>query len=334
MDRQQRGEHRRVGRSGDIEDVFALLHLYHTEPRVGKAGLRRAAADAAADLAVAASRGPWVVHAAYIEARHPGNPWYRLLASEEQIESAAPESLLDLYRRRFGGVDDLTVIVVGDTTADVVADLAARYVGTLPEGEADVHIDRRSPHPSGVTRVEVPLEDSSGVGVTLHYEIPVEFTPDLVVAVDVLEEVLREQVFRRARQQLAGSYDTEVSIDVEPTPEFTVKSRLAASGPPELLERIHGQILAVAEDMAANGPTPSDLEQAKKITADEYTTADHNLDLMNLALLRQHLPDADLPTPARRAQALQALTVADVRALAAMLYTPGRRIEVFGIPTP
>ena len=56
-----------------------------------------------------------------------------------------------------------------------------------------------------------------------------------------------------------------------------------------------------------------------------------NPDLIEIALMRHYLDDADVLTLARRLSALEAVTAADVQALAEQLYGPGQRIEVFGV---
>ena len=120
--------------SDDLEDLFALLHLYHTQPRISNAGLNYAKSDASDLLDYAASYGPYVTYTAYFEARHPDNPWYQLLATPEQIEEATVESLLEMYGKRFGGVDDLLVAVVGDADPDTVAGLGGSLCGYPASG--------------------------------------------------------------------------------------------------------------------------------------------------------------------------------------------------------
>ena len=316
--------------TGDLEDLFALLHLYHTQARISNAGLNNAKSNASDLLDYAASYGPYVTYIAYFEARHPDNPWYRILTTQEQIDTATAESLLTMYGKRFGGVDDLLVVVVGDADSDTVADLAARYVGNLPADVSDTYTDRRSPHPEGVTRIEVPLVDPTGTSVSVHYDSPVEFTPKLAVTVDVLQEVLDERIFLKVREELGTTYQAGASLNIIMAPEVTVESEFSSTGEEQFLDKIYERIIDAVEDMVANGPSESDLAQAKEIVADDYAVV-QNSHLIDVALMRHYLNDDDIPTPARRIDALKGVTAADVQMLAEQLYGSGQRIEVFGV---
>lgn len=329
-----------VGRSSseDLEDLFALLHLYHTQPRVRQAGLSRAINNARERNVYARSNGLSATFFAHIEARNPGNPWYQLLPSEDQINNSTPESLLETYQSYFDGVDgDLIVMLVGDTDEATVADLAARYIATLPAGEVDTYIDRRSPHPDDVVRQEVHLANPAEAHVRINYDKLMEYTAKLVVTVDVLESLLGEQLFLRVREQLGDSYRVSAELVITPRldtvvePEFYVGSEFISSGGAESLQEIYDQIISVITEIADTGPTSSNFEQAKSVVADNYLLVS-NEDLLGVLDLRRQLGDSELPTPSRKLLTLQSLTVEDVRALAADLYASGQRIEVFGLP--
>ncbi len=313
-----------------LEDLFALLHLYHTEPRISPVSLRSALSNAHQTLDYSDVYPPLLLQLAYLAARHPDNPWQMLLPTREQIESATVESLLELYERRLGGVDDLLVAVVGDIDRETVANLAARYVGTLPAGEPDTFVNRRSPHPEGVTRTDVRLVDSSGTSVSIYYDSPVEVTPKLRVTSDVLGTVLAEQMLSAVRKELGDTYAVSAAVLPVLTAEPLVLSQFSASGEVQFLDDIYDQMTAVIRVMVDEGPGDSDFEQAKKIVADDYTLV-HNHDLIEVVLQRHFFDDADLLTPGRLGAELESLTAADVHALARQLYGPGHRIEIFGL---
>ena len=315
----------------DLEDLFALLHLYHAEPRVTAVGLKNALNDAVEELALAETYSSWVVTLAYVAARHPDNPWQVRLATQDDIDAATADSLLELYERRFGGVDDLVVVAAGDTDRETVADLAARYVGTLPSDVPDTYADRRSPHPDGVTRIEVPLADPSGTSVAIHYDSPVEYTPKLAVTLRVLENIMNEQMIVRVREELGNTYDTLSSLSIRRTPTSGVSSEFSSTGDAQFLDQIYDKMIAIIDEMVVNGPSDADFVQAKTVVGANYDLIS-NFDLIGTVLQRRFSDDADLLTPTRRFQELAKLTASDVQALAEQLYGPGRRIEVFGVP--
>ena len=117
--------------SEDLETLFQLLHLLVTAPRVDDIAFEQALNSAAIRTQLAEVHPSWQAWVAYNEARFDP-AWYRPVATPEQLATMSPESLLDLYQRRLGDVDDMVVAVVGDTDAEVVERLARHYIGTLP----------------------------------------------------------------------------------------------------------------------------------------------------------------------------------------------------------
>ena len=324
----------------DMEDLFALLHLYYTEPRVDVLGLREAVGEAFDRLSPSAPGLPNAAVRAYTAERHPENRWYRLpTTTEQEITAATSQSLLGVYGRHFDGADGLIVAVVGDADRETVAELAARYVGTLltssGTGEPVTYSDRRSPHPEGVTLTEAPRSDSDAPRVTLYYESPVEFKRELTATVDVLQAVLDDQMSLRMERRMGDSHTASASLWIEPAPELTVYSEFTASVPPdesEALEQAYDHLFVIIDRMIRGTLVRSVFDRAKAVVADDYAddyASVGNAELIRLVQLRHHFEDADLPTPDRMAADLEAVTARDVTALAAQLYRSGQRIEVW-----
>ena len=123
------------------------------------------------------------------DAYYQNSPWYRFIATTQQIDAATPDSLLDLYRARLGDVDDLVVVIVGDTDQDAVAELAARYIGTLPAGEPDSYIDHNPGFPPGIQRITIPVDADAGAsGLDVLFGAKVPVTAETLVIADVIRD--------------------------------------------------------------------------------------------------------------------------------------------------
>ena len=111
----------------------------------------------------AADNSPlWMAVLAMWAAYYQHSPWFTLVASHEQIDTTTPASLLELYEMRLSDVDDLVVVVVGDHDHDTVADLATRYIGTLPAGAPDSFVDHNPGFPPGIQRITIPVDADAG----------------------------------------------------------------------------------------------------------------------------------------------------------------------------
>ena len=312
-----------------VETMFQLMHLYMTAPRVDEQAFAEAAnvGDIIGSLSV--SDPDWQEALAYLEARHGESfGWFNLAASPEVLDSLTPEALLDTYRRRFGGVDDLVVIVVGDVERDVVGRLARTYVGTLPAGAPDSYVNRRAPKPDGIVRREVVLgPDVQSTSATYYYEASIEVDPATQVAVDLLDVILDDRLVDDVREDLGDSYVATASISLSITPEPRISSEVFVSGDPDRMPRIEAELARILEGMQAGEINAEEFEQARAVVGDDYGLID-NGDLVSVLLRRVYTGDDELPTPQRLIEELDAIRFGHVQALAELLFDPDQHIEV------
>lgn len=312
-----------------VETMFQLMHLYMTQPRVDDQAFAEAAnvGDIIGSLSV--SDPDWQEALAYLEARHGESfGWFNLAAPQERLDSLTPEALFDIYQQRFGGVDDLVVVVVGDVDRDTVEQMARTYVGTLPAGEADSYVNRRASEPAGVVRREVVLgPDVQSTSATYYYEASIEVNPATQVAVDLLDVILDDRLVDDVREDLGDSYVVSVSMGLSITPEPRVTSEVFASGDPERMPRIEAELTRILGGMQAGEINAAEFEQARAVVGDDYELID-NSDLTNVLLRRVYASDDDLPTPRRLLDELEAIGLEDVKALAELLFDPDQHIQI------
>ncbi len=312
----------------DIEVMLQLLYLLITAPQVDDPAFRETI-DAGNSLIALAETDPgWQELVARIEARYGDSDWFDPIPSPEALETLTPEALLDLYRRRLGDVDDLVVAVVGDVDPETVGQLARRYVGSLPAGEADTYLNRRPSEPAGVVRRDVVLTpDSAATGLTIHHEALIDVNATVEVVSDVLTVILNDRLLVDVREDIGASYTMISELTTQLTPEPTIRSLIVASGDPDRIDDIRAEILRIVEELATDGPTPQDLDQAIAVVGVDYGLIDNSEGLAVL-VRRAHVDDDDLPTQQRRQNDLARVTATDIRNLAAELYDPHQRIEI------
>ena len=315
-----------------VETMFQLMHLYMTEPRVDDQAFAEAANIGDIILSLSASDPDWQEAVAYLEARHgEAFGWFNLVASPETLDSLTAESLFDIYQLRFGGVDDLVVVVVGDVERDVVDRMARTYVGTLPAGEADSYVNRRLGEPDGVVRVEVVLgPDVQSTTATYYYEVLAEVDPGSQVAVDVLQVILDDRLVDDVREDLGDTYVVAGSIAMSITPEPRISGEVFATGDPEQMDSIEAEMARILAELHAGEITPEAFEQARAVVGDNYELID-NADLTNVLLRRPYADDDELPTPRRLIEELEALELDAVREIAALLFDPDQHIQIIRV---
>lgn len=315
---------------GDLEDLLALMHLYVTEPRVTEV----AAGEQVQALQVRRnnSLNNPVLRAQYdmFDAFYQHSPWYRFILTPEEIEAVTAEGLLELYEARLGDVDDLTVVLVGDVDRETVADLAARYIGTLPAGEPDQHQNHNPGFPHGVQRLSVTVDpDSGGTGLYMYFGAAVPVTVETLVYGEIVDTLLDDLLVTGVREGLGETYAAAAFV----TPYIEVglwESYFSATGPSDSLEQINDLIVGTVAELAADGPTEDDLAQAVSVLRDNYRL-DANGEIISPLLRRRHLDDALVATPAQRLAVLDRVSADDVARYVSLFFDLDNRIEMFRI---
>ncbi len=313
---------------GDLDDLLALMQLYITEPRVSEL----AAAEQIQDLHIRRTNyennPQWTATFDLYDAAYQNSPWHHFILTPDEIDAVTADGLLEMYEARLGDVDDLVVVIVGDIDRGTVADLAARYIGTLPSGEPDAHLNHNPGFPPGVARITTPVDaDSGAAGLDLQFGAAVPVTAETLVIADLIRTLLDDLLVGSVREDLGETY----SVSVELTPLIEVglwQNYFSASGPSESLEQINETIVATVAELIADGPTDDDLAQAKSVLQDDYRL-DNNGEIISPLLRRRHLDDALVGTPDQRLELLDEITAADIIRYVSLLFNLDNRIEAF-----
>ncbi len=317
--------------SDDLEALFALLHLYVTAPRITEVAVNEQLQAMQTRLANSETFPQWISELALVDALYSSSPWYRFVPTQEQIDATTSESLLGLYQARLSDVDDLTVVVVGDIDQATAADLAARYIGTLPAGPADTFVDHDPGFPAGVQRITIPVEaDSGAAGLDIVFgaqTAQTAVTTESLVLADVAAAIIDDLLVGRVREELGDTYSVGSSVAPDDaTGRWT--ARISATGPSDGLETSHATILEILTELIADGPTDRDLQQAISVTRDNYVL-ESNAVIIDPLLRRRYADGDDVATPAQRRAALSEVTAADVQEHIALWFGLDNRIEVF-----
>ena len=321
--------------TADVETMFQLMHLLFTEPRVDDQALAEVVnvGEIIANLSVVDP--DWKAFVAYNRARFgDAYDWFDPLASQETLDALTAESLLERYKQRFAGAEDLVVVVAGDVDRETVARLARTYVGTLPAGEPDDYVNRRPPAPEDSVRQEVDLgPDSQATALQLYHEVLMDIDPAVEVAVEVLDAVLDARLVGDIRENLGATYAASAALSSYLTPEQGISSTVTASGDPERMAEIEAGIFRILADVAAGNVRAQEFAGAVEVVRSNYL-AINNADLVRPLARRAYAPDDQLPTPFRRLAELQRLESADVVELAAAIYGPDRHINIVRVLSP
>ena len=317
-------------RSTELANLFALLHLRITEPRVDPVafgmtldGLARSTQEKETDPYALAWRETQ-------ESLYGGDGYIRSVPSADQLADFTAISALDLYRSRFSGADGMVVAVVGDSDYEVVLDVAKRYIGTLPAGKRETWVDRTPPPPSGVDRrtVSAGVNDASA-GFSLLFPPVTPVTEDFRASTTVLQEVLENRLTNSLRKELGISYGGgRVELWHVDRPEQIVSVFLSVDTNADSIQLAYNRVLSEILNLVQQGPGAAEFEIAKETILRELDYVDNveKLERLTAWLLTD---GQDSATLSDRYWAVDRVGALDVAEAARRLLPEGQRIEVF-----
>lgn len=316
----------------DLEVLFQLLHLALTEPRADEVALRQVVnrygpvvADPAADPDLAATD-------ALLDARYPDELRYAVLPTPEEFETLDLEGVRRVWSERFQRVDDWVFVLSGDLDVEVAADLASRYLGTLPGAATESPVDVGIPPPAGVVRVPVTAGTGDTGLVLLSSTAPVDdITAELTVAAEVATELLAARLVDVIREELGDSYSPFVLSSVALDPDPVVETVTYVSAAPDRVATVADLVAAEIRDLVEQGASDQEYVNAFAQVQERYRFVDNGQFVT--ALLRSELEPAwELDDYLFRSDALAGLEPADVQAFLTRYVPVDQYIEVTVTP--
>ncbi|MEZ5243592.1 MAG: insulinase family protein [Acidimicrobiales bacterium] len=314
--------------TSDAEDLFALIHLTMTQPRVDDVALRSVARVGEASLELAETNPDVRAQELLTTLLNGDDQRYAGLHSQEEIDALDPGELLDVFSSRFGEVDDLHVAIVGDIAAAAAFDLSARYLGTLPTGDDDTWIDLGVELPTDAVRGEVILGDGTADGglQRVDWVLGQPNAEDEVVGV-LLSTIITNRITEVIREELGASYGGSATVFASHEGPGSIGSYISVDGDPTRLDEIRTALDEVLDELATTGPTADEFGRAVSVTQNDYGFVNNGLFLAaNIAATR--FPDVDSLQIDERFPILAGVARTDVRDLAAELFADPASVEV------
>lgn len=314
------------------DEAAKLLKLAINTPRFDKDAVERIRQQLQAALAYAARSPEKVALNEWYAVAFEGHPYARPSAGTEETVAKITGDDLEGYRKRIFAKDTLKVVAVGDINAEQLGALLDEVFGDLPATADLVAVSKTSPVSGGRQKVvEMNVPQSVAVfGLGAMERKDPDFIPTFVLnhilggggfASKLMEEV-------REKRGLAYSVYTYV-YPYQHTSIFSgsVATRNEAIG--ESLDVIREEF----KKMAENGPTQTELDNAKKYLIGSYPLRfDTNAKIAS-QLLGLRMDDFGPEYIDNRNDMMAAVTLDDVKRVAKrLLNTDDLIVTIVGKP--
>jgi zinc protease len=261
-----------------------------------------------------------------------GHPYYaEVIGSHADVEAAKLEDVREFFQQYYIP-NNATMAIVGDFDKSTIKSLVEKYFGTIPAGPAVPKIDVTTP----------PVTSERRAIVTDQVELPRVYmgwiTPPVFSAGDAecnfYSQILGGGKSSRLYKSLV--YERQIAQDVSTSMEETKLGSLfeliVTAKPGVKPEDLEKAIDEVINKLAADGPTPAEVERARNITE---TALVRGLQRTNgianrLNYYNQFLGTADYF--AKDIARFDAVTPADVQRVAQTIFKKDARSVVHAVP--
>jgi zinc protease len=313
-------------------EAIELLRLAITKPRFDADAVERIRKQLLAGLAFAAKDPDKVAANEWYALAFPGHPYGRPANGTPETIGKITRDDLAAYHKRVFARDTLKVVAVGDIDAKTLRTLLDTVFGGLPEKAQLADVPMTAPKLGGAQKViemNVPQSVAAfGLGAVARKD------PDFIPAF-ILNHILggggfSSRLMEQVREKRGLAYS--VYSYIQPYQHASVFAGGVATKNEEIAQSLD-VIRAELQRMAAEGPTASELDGAKKYLIGSYALRfDTNAKIASqlLGILQD---DLGIDYVDKRNGLIEAVTLDDVKRVAARLFkTENLIVTIVGKP--
>jgi zinc protease len=249
----------------DIRTLFELVYLFFTAPRTdGEAyaslieRLRGQLENIRLDPMIAF--GDTATNAVY-----QNHPIARRIVPED-LDNAAYDRIMQIYRERFADASDFTFTFVGNINADSMAIMMKQYLATLPAlKRTEQGIAERLPQPrKGVytNHFNRTMTTPKATVFTLYSGL-MPYDLDNFVTASILKQILDLVYTEKVREDESGAYHVSTAVNISDFPKGQTMLQISFDTDPAMKDKltaiVKDELMAIAE----NGPRAADLSRTR-----------------------------------------------------------------------
>ena len=236
----------------DVEDMFKLLWLRWTQPRLDTA-VCRLTLEKLIESDSLKQETPMQVFSRELKWMMSGKDYTNTELTADLVRTAIkPADMLPLQHRFYGPASGFTFIVTGDSELEELLPYINTYIGSLPKGHVDttwIAGYRDIPQTDQELIRHTGSSNKATVMLTYQQDKPFGSYDDLSLKADVSKAILRTTLLKRLREDLGKVYSVSVSSSSTPYPKFLSRSSIAFVCAPEDAELLIEETGKVIEQL-------------------------------------------------------------------------------------
>lgn len=259
----------------DLEFFFQYLRAFFTSPRQDSSVYQLVTDEYLEQIKMLSVNPLYKFMIAAYDIMSQGDPYQKVLLSEEDVKAADYFRAFQLYRQRFANPADFVFTFVGNYDEALMKEYIELYLGSLATAE-----ERETPKydvvkdfPDKQINEIVYAGTEQQSAIVIAYEQDMEWSLENSMTVTEIGEALQISLIEVIREKLGGTYSPsmQMSASREPKPSFNVFIMIQCS--PEKTDMIANTVFDILKDYKANGPSAETLAKVKQQMINEHQTS-------------------------------------------------------------
>lgn len=239
--------------AGDKEELFQLLYLKWTQPRIDPDLYQQVKSSS--------------IRSMKNETETPGAKFGRelryLLMGENYItrkrtpqdveQHLDPQAMLEAYDHFFGAAKGYTVSILTDQPLDSLRPLIVQYLGGLPSGEKDLEYKNTRQYPRFQESIEMIRNTGENpratVSLVFQHRDPIENIREMDIKNAMAKSILRSILLKRLREDMGAVYSVSVSASSSLHPVDLTRQTISFVSQPERAEELIATTKEIVQDM-------------------------------------------------------------------------------------
>ncbi len=326
---------RGAARGADLEVLFQMISLLFTEPRFDTSALETVRRSTLQSISGAMASPQGQFSRRFQELYAAGDPRLGPI-SPQRLTTVTVPALEQVFAERFADPADFILVITGSVTLDVAADLAERYLGSIPgsgtAGFVETVRDNNFEYPeTAVTEIiRAGSEPVAQVGIIFQseYNWSREENHRFNSLADVATIVLRETI----REEAGGTYGVGAAGWRNRFPIPRAFMQIFFGMDPQRSDELIDSALRVVEDLRTRPVRDDYLERVKAQQREtlRQSIRDNDYWLANLQFAIEH--GRPLETILEFPDLIEALTAEDIQDVARRYLKPEQRLQLLLLP--
>jgi len=255
----------------DIENMFALLYLKITQPKIDK-NIARNIKNILKVKAQEALNNPQEKFYREMKKYYYQNSPRIQFETPKEIEAFDDSRLLSIYKERYSDLNNFVFVIIGDISLKKVEELSQKYLANLPTlNREESFVKRDLPYRKGHLTFVKNYNHENISHIRLEYKSKIPYNEKDELLAQAVNQILTVRLRKLIREEKSAVYNINTLISLDMLEDRSIAVISFACDPErkeELLKMINGSI----EKIKKNLVSPKELAVYKKGFATKQET--------------------------------------------------------------